>query len=103
MPEEEIHRRGTGRGKTKIGAAMADGSDTRLPSVPQDSDGGPNAQSESKNMVHGASILVVLQVASRAVTFIANQFLLRYLTARLLGISTQLEVFYFCVLFFVCV
>ncbi|KAK8022299.1 Rft-1-domain-containing protein [Apiospora rasikravindrae] len=50
--------------------------------------------------VRGASLLIVLQVASRAVTFIANQLLLRFLTAQLLGVSTQLEVYYLSVLFF---
>ncbi len=50
--------------------------------------------------VHGASILILLQIVSRAVTFVANQLLLRFLTAQLLGISTQLEVYYLSVLFF---
>ncbi|KAI1389261.1 Rft-1-domain-containing protein [Hypoxylon trugodes] len=50
--------------------------------------------------VRGASLLIVLQIASRAVTFIANQLLLRFLTAQLLGVSTQLEVYYLSVLFF---
>ncbi|KAI5860802.1 Rft-1-domain-containing protein [Durotheca rogersii] len=50
--------------------------------------------------VRGASLLIVLQIASRAVTFVANQLLLRFLTAQLLGISTQLEVYYLSVLFF---
>jgi oligosaccharide translocation protein RFT1 len=50
--------------------------------------------------VRGASLLILLQVLSRAVTFIANQLLLRYLTAQLLGVSAQLEVYYLSVLFF---
>ncbi|KAH8646622.1 Rft protein-domain-containing protein [Xylariales sp. PMI_506] len=50
--------------------------------------------------LRGASLLIVLQVASRAITFIANQLLLRFLTAQLLGVSTQLEVYYLSVLFF---
>ncbi|KAI0376872.1 Rft-1-domain-containing protein [Hypomontagnella monticulosa] len=50
--------------------------------------------------VRGASLLIVLQIASRAVTFVANQLLLRFLTAKLLGVSTQLEVYYLSVLFF---
>ncbi|KAI1136298.1 Rft-1-domain-containing protein [Hypoxylon sp. FL0543] len=50
--------------------------------------------------VRGASLLIVLQIASRAVTFVANQLLLRFLTAQLLGVSTQLEVYYLSVLFF---
>ena len=51
-------------------------------------------------MLKGASLLIILQVLSRLITFIANQLLLRYLTAPLLGLSTQLEVYYLSVLFF---
>lgn len=50
--------------------------------------------------VRGASLLIVLQIASRAVTFVANQLLLRFLTAQLLGVSAQLEVYYLSILFF---
>lgn len=50
--------------------------------------------------IRGASLLIVLQVASRAITFVANQLLLRFLTAQLLGVSAQLEVYYLSVLFF---
>jgi oligosaccharide translocation protein RFT1 len=50
--------------------------------------------------VRGASLLIILQIASRAVTFVANQLLLRFLTAQLLGVSAQLEVYYLSVLFF---
>lgn len=52
------------------------------------------------SMVKGASLLIILQLTSRLITFIANQLLLRYLTAPLLGLSTQLEVYYLSVLFF---
>ena len=52
------------------------------------------------SMVHGASLLILLQVTSRLVTFVANQLLLRFLTAPLLGLSAQLEVYYLSVLFF---
>jgi oligosaccharide translocation protein RFT1 len=48
----------------------------------------------------GASLLIGLQVGSRALTFIVNQVLLRYLSPELLGISTQLEVYSISVLFF---
>lgn len=51
-------------------------------------------------MLKGASLLIILQLASRLITFVANQLLLRYLTAPLLGLSTQLEVYYLSVLFF---
>ncbi|KAI1121175.1 oligosaccharide translocation protein RFT1, variant [Nemania abortiva] len=50
--------------------------------------------------IRGASLLIVLQIASRAITFVANQLLLRFLTAQLLGVSAQLEVYYLSVLFF---
>jgi oligosaccharide translocation protein RFT1 len=48
----------------------------------------------------GATLLIGLQVSSRALTFIVNQILLRYLSPELLGISTQLEVYSISVLFF---
>jgi oligosaccharide translocation protein RFT1 len=48
----------------------------------------------------GAKFLILLQVASRALTFGVNQLLLRYLSPELLGISTQLEVYSISVLFF---
>jgi len=57
-------------------------------------------KTSSSSAVHGASLLIILQIASRAITFVANQLLLRFLTAQLLGVSAQLEVFYLSVLFF---
>jgi len=48
----------------------------------------------------GASLLIGLQVGSRALTFIVNQLLLRYMSPELLGISTQLEVYSISVLSF---
>ncbi|KAH6674067.1 Rft protein-domain-containing protein [Halenospora varia] len=48
----------------------------------------------------GAGLLIGLQVGSRALTFVVNQILLRYLSPALLGISTQLEVYSITVLFF---
>ncbi|OTA70821.1 oligosaccharide translocation protein RFT1, variant [Hypoxylon sp. EC38] len=59
-----------------------------------------SATPKQGSAVRGASLLIVLQIASRAVTFVANQLLLRFLTAQLLGVSTQLEVYYLSVLFF---
>jgi oligosaccharide translocation protein RFT1 len=47
----------------------------------------------------GATLLIGLQVGSRALTFTANQLLLRYLSPELLGVSTQLEVYSISVLF----
>lgn len=58
------------------------------------------AEDGEAKAVRGASLLILLQVLSRAVTFIANQILLRFLTAELLGVSTQLEVYYLSILFF---
>src|SRR3954470_10544401 len=48
----------------------------------------------------GATFLILLQVLSRAFTFIVNQVLLRYLSPELLGLSTQLELYSISVLFF---
>lgn len=50
--------------------------------------------------IEGASLLIGLQVGSRALTFIVNQLFLRYLSPELFGISTQLEVYSITVLFF---
>lgn len=54
----------------------------------------------SGRAIRGASLLILLQVGSRALTFTANQILLRFMTASLLGLSAQLEVYYLSVLFF---
>ena len=48
----------------------------------------------------GASFLILLQVASRALTFIVNQVLLRYLSPHILGVATQLELFSISTLYF---
>ncbi|KIW90395.1 uncharacterized protein Z519_09040 [Cladophialophora bantiana CBS 173.52] len=40
---------------------------------------------------NGTLLLILIQVASRALTFIGNQFLLRFLSPSLLGIAVQLE------------
>ncbi|RMJ08286.1 hypothetical protein CDV36_012102 [Fusarium kuroshium] len=66
------------------------------PPKPQEAGSPP----QSASMLKGASLLIILQLASRLITFVANQLLLRYLTAPLLGLSTQLEVYYLSVLFF---
>lgn len=60
----------------------------------------PEIGSSSTRALRGASLLILLQVISRAVTFVANQVLVRFLTAQLLGVSTQLEVYYLSVIFF---
>ncbi|KAI0973931.1 oligosaccharide translocation protein RFT1, variant [Xylaria arbuscula] len=61
---------------------------------------GTKTTGETGSAVRGASLLIILQIASRAITFLANQLLLRFLTAQLLGVSAQLEVYYLSVLFF---
>lgn len=60
----------------------------------------PPAAPARGSALKGASLLIILQIGSRLLTFVANQLLLRYLTAPLLGLSTQLEVYYLSVLFF---
>ncbi|GAB1319796.1 Oligosaccharide translocation protein rft1 [Madurella fahalii] len=60
----------------------------------------PEMGNNSTRALRGASLLILLQVISRAVTFVANQVLVRFLTAQLLGVSTQLEVYYLSVIFF---
>jgi oligosaccharide translocation protein RFT1 len=44
-----------------------------------------------RQAVGGTLLLILIQVASRAFTFIGNQFLLRFLSPSLLGIAVQLE------------
>lgn len=48
----------------------------------------------------GATFLILVQITSRALTFLANQLLLRYLSPSLLGASTQLELYSISVLYF---
>lgn len=48
----------------------------------------------------GATFLILLQVASRALTFAVNQILLRFLSPELLGVSAQLDLFSISVLYF---
>lgn len=49
---------------------------------------------------HGAKYLIVLQVASRGLTFAANQIVLRFISPELLGIAMQLEMYTITVLSF---
>ncbi|RDW61076.1 Rft-containing protein [Coleophoma cylindrospora] len=58
-----------------------------------------NAPAASSS-VRGASWLIGLQFGSRALTFVVNQLLLRFMSPELLGIATQLEVYSISVLFF---
>ena len=58
------------------------------------------ASSMLARSAQGASFLILLQVSSRALTFIVNQVLLRYLSPKLLGVATQLELFSISTLYF---
>jgi oligosaccharide translocation protein RFT1 len=60
----------------------------------------PKKPPPSTSSALGAVLLIAQQFGSRALTFIVNQVLLRYLSPDLLGISTQLEVYSITVLFF---
>ena len=68
--------------------------------TPMSANTGSSSSSSSARALQGASLLILLQVVSRGITFVANQVLLRFLTAQLLGVSTQLEVYYLSVIFF---
>jgi hypothetical protein len=48
----------------------------------------------------GASFLILFQVASRGLTFLLNQILLRFLAPETLGLSAQLDLFSITVLYF---
>lgn len=58
------------------------------------------ADNKEAKAVRGASLLILLQWATRIVTFLANQTLIRYVTAELLGISTHLDVYYLSIIIF---
>ncbi|KFZ08079.1 hypothetical protein V502_09542 [Pseudogymnoascus sp. VKM F-4520 (FW-2644)] len=62
--------------------------------------GSAKQQSLLEKSAHGAKFLIALQISSRALTFAANQILLRFISPDLLGISTQFEVYLISVLFF---
>lgn len=62
--------------------------------------GKKSAQSLFTKSAQGATFLICLQIGSRALTFIVNQILLRYLSPELMGISTQLELYSISVLYF---
>ncbi|KAB8230546.1 Rft protein-domain-containing protein [Aspergillus alliaceus] len=50
--------------------------------------------------VSGTTLLIIVQVASRLFTFIANQFILRTLSPAILGVGTQLELYFISILYF---
>jgi oligosaccharide translocation protein RFT1 len=59
-----------------------------------------DAKEPDSGMAGGTLYLILIQVASRALTFIGNQVLLRFLSPELLGIAVQLELFAVFVLYF---
>ncbi|MCJ1251818.1 Oligosaccharide translocation protein rft1 [Trapelia coarctata] len=63
----------------------------------------PKSDTQSRllaNSARGATFLICLQIGSRALTFVVNQILLRYLSPELLAISSQLELYAISVLYF---
>lgn len=48
----------------------------------------------------GATYLIVIQVVSRGLTFLSNQFLLRHLSPTIFGLATQLELYSISALYF---
>lgn len=48
----------------------------------------------------GATYLILIQIVSRASTFVCNQFVLGFLSPELLGAATQLELYSISVLYF---
>ena len=62
----------------------------------------PESRSEAllTASTRGTSFLVLIQVVSRALTFLGNQILLRYLSPEILGVAAQLELYSISVLYF---
>lgn len=61
---------------------------------------GNDTQAKLNQAAGGTIYLIVIQIASRALTFAGNQFVLRYLSPQLLGIAVQLELYSVSVLYF---
>jgi hypothetical protein len=60
----------------------------------------PDVRKTVSGTASGTIYLILIQVASRALTFIGNQILLRFLSPELLGIAVQLELFSVFILYF---
>lgn len=58
------------------------------------------AESALSKTAQGATFLILLQVASRALTFLVNQILLRFLTPQIFGVAIQLDLFSISTLYF---
>lgn len=52
------------------------------------------------NSIQGATVLVLLQVGARGLTFAVNQVLLRQMSPEILAVSTQLELYLISTLYF---
>ena len=61
---------------------------------------GIETQAKLDQAAGGTIYLIGIQIASRALTFAGNQFVLRYLSPQLLGIAVQLELYSVSVLYF---
>ncbi|KAI9836838.1 MAG: hypothetical protein M1819_001003 [Sarea resinae] len=72
----------------------------KSPSSPPPAANRGDKESLLSRSAQGVSFLILLQIGSRALTFVVNQILLRYLSPELLGISTQLELYSISVLYF---
>lgn len=53
-----------------------------------------------KSSASGATLLIMIQLTSRLITFAANQLILRKLSPAILGIATQFELYLATILFF---
>ena len=60
----------------------------------------PKSNTILAKSAQGATFLILLQIGSRALTFLVNQVLLRYLSPDILGVSAQLELFGISTLYF---
>ncbi|OAX85196.1 hypothetical protein ACJ72_00425 [Emergomyces africanus] len=61
---------------------------------------GPDEPLGHESRAGGTTYLILIQVVSRALTFLANQVLLRYLSPGILGVATQLELYTVTTLYF---
>ncbi|KNG85518.1 putative nuclear division Rft1 protein [Aspergillus nomiae NRRL 13137] len=61
---------------------------------------GENVDRILASSASGVTLLIIVQIASRLFTFIANQLILRTLSPAILGIGTQLELYFISILYF---
>ncbi|KAI4145331.1 MAG: hypothetical protein LQ341_002420 [Variospora aurantia] len=87
-------------GANRIEVGRRDGDDMIMSDVSKYSVTDSTSSSLLAKSTKGATYLILLQIGSRALTFLVNQILLRFLSPELLGISTQLELYSISVLFF---